>query len=138
MPSALPMLHDRGVRALSGFGHPTSYGYDVNYWLDYERAEYLAHHDALKDFAIGIVFSKVDIVCNNTPIEQIEPTLQEAYDNPDEAEILDLFTHEQYFWPFWMRHIPDHGERLATAIRFVTELGYEPVFFHEGFLGGPV
>ncbi len=138
LPTALPMLYDRGVRALSGFGHPGSYGYDVNYWLDHERAEYLAYHDALKDFASGIVFSKVDIVCNNTPIEQIEPTLQAVFDNDDQAEIMDMFTHEQYFWPFWSRHIPDHAERLATAIRFVTERGYEPIFMHEGFLGGRV
>ena len=138
LPAALKMLYDRGVRVLSGFGHPTSYGYDVNYWLDHERAEYLAYHDALKDFDSGIVFSKVDIVCNNVPIEQIEPTLQEVYDTPDQAEIMDLFTHEQYFWPFWVRHIPDHGERLDAAIRFVTERDYQPVFFHTGFLGGRV
>lgn len=136
LPSALPMLHERGVRVLSGFGHPTSYGYDVNYWLDHERAEFLAYHDALKDLTSGIVFSKVDIVCNNTPIEQIEPTLQAVYEDDDQAEIMDLFTHEQYFWPFWRRYIPDHGERLAAAIRFVTERGYEPVHFHKGFLGG--
>ncbi len=137
LPTVLPMLYDRGVRALSGFGHPSSYGYDVNYWLDHERAEYLAYHDALKDFSNGIVFSKVDIVCNNTPVEQIEPTLQAVFDDDDQAEIMDLFTHEQYFWPFWQRYIPDHGDRLDAAIRFVTERGYEPVFLHEGFLGGP-
>ena len=28
-------------------------------------------------------------------------------------------------------------ERLDAAIRWVTEQGYKPVFFHEGFLGGP-
>jgi hypothetical protein len=50
---------------------------------------------------------------------------------------MDLFTHEQYFWPFYHHHIPDHFARLETAIRWVTELGYEPVFLHEGFLGAP-
>ncbi|MBM3288066.1 MAG: hypothetical protein FJY88_12050 [Candidatus Eisenbacteria bacterium] len=53
------------------------------------------------------------------------------------AEIMDLFTHEQYFWPFYSNHLPDHGERLDTAIRWVTERGYKPVFYHEGFLGAP-
>jgi len=51
------------------------------------------------------------------------------------AEIMDLFTHEQYFWPFYSHYLPDHGKRLEVAIRWVTEHGYEPVFFHEGFLG---
>jgi hypothetical protein len=48
---------------------------------------------------------------------------------------MDLFTHEQYFWPFYTRYIPDHGERLNQTIRWVTERGYEPVFFHEGSMG---
>ena len=55
---------------------------------------------------------------------------------PITAEIMDLFTHEQYFWPFYCHYIPDHPQRLDTAIRWVTEHGYKPVFFHEGFLGG--
>jgi hypothetical protein len=49
---------------------------------------------------------------------------------------MDLFTHEQYFWPFYMNYVPDHPQRVETAIRWVTERGYKPVFFHEGFLGG--
>jgi hypothetical protein len=36
------------------------------------------------------------------------------------------------FWPF----LPDHFQRLDTAIRWATEHGYAPVFFHEGLLGG--
>jgi len=50
---------------------------------------------------------------------------------------MDLFTHEQYFWPFYAGHRPDHAERCEAAIRFCAERGYEPVFFHEGFLGVP-
>jgi hypothetical protein len=50
---------------------------------------------------------------------------------------MDLFTHEQYFFPFYRNYIPDHAQRLDTAIRYVTEEGYRPVFFHEGFMGGP-
>ncbi len=54
-----------------------------------------------------------------------------------QREIMDLFTHEQYFWPFYRDHLPDHARRLDVAIRWVTEHGYKPVLFHEGFLGGP-
>ena len=49
---------------------------------------------------------------------------------------LDLFTHEQYFWPFYRNYLPDHPQRLDTTLRWVTDHGYKPVFFHEGFLGG--
>ncbi|HOB73443.1 MAG TPA: hypothetical protein PKG54_02855 [Phycisphaerae bacterium] len=135
-PSAFKPLYQRGVRVLSGYFIRVNGRYDINYLLDDERSEYLSRHDALKDFDSGIVFSKVDIVCNSTPIDRIVPTLEPLAKDPNQAEIMDLFTHEQYFWKFYKNYVPDHAERLDTAIRWVTEHGYEPVFFHEGFLGG--
>jgi hypothetical protein len=33
-------------------------------------------------------------------------------------------------------YIPDHAQRIEAAIRWVTDHGYKPVFFHEGFVGG--
>ena len=136
-PSALKPLYERGVRVLSGYFRRISTGWDVNYLLDDVRSEYMSRHDALMDFDSGIVFSRVDIVCNSTPVEQIVPTLKPFAKDPNQAEIMDLFTHEQYFWPFYSNYIPDHFERLDVAIRWVTEQGYKPVFFHEGFMGGP-
>jgi hypothetical protein len=136
-PEALKPLAKRGVRALSGYFRRWGDSWDVNYRLDDVRSEYLSRHDALKDFDSGIVFSRVDIVCNSTPVEQTVPTLAPLAKDPNTAEIMDLFTHEQYFWPFYSNHIPDHAQRLDVAIRWVTEHGYKPVFFHEGLLGGP-
>jgi len=137
-PAALKPLFQRGVRVLSGYFSQSNGIWDVNYLFDDDRSEYLSRHDALMDFDSGIVFSRVDIVCNNTLIEQIVPTLEPLAKDPNGAEVMDLFTHEQYFWPFYSNYVPDHAQRLDTAIRWVTEHGYKPVFFHEGFLVGPV
>jgi hypothetical protein len=136
-PTALKPLYERGVRVLSGYFRRQNGIWDVNYLLDDVRSEYLSRHDALMDFDSGIVFSKVDIVCNSTPLERIVPTLEPLAKDPNCAEIMDLFTHEQFFWPFYSNYIPNHAQRLDAAIRWVTEQGYKPVFFHEGFLGGP-
>jgi hypothetical protein len=136
-PPALKPLYQRGVRVLSGFFTQSNGIWDVNYLLDDARCEYLSRHDALMDFDSGIVFSKVDIVCNNVTVEQTVPTLAPLAKDPNQAEIMDLFTHEQYFWPFYVNYRPDHFQRLDTALRWVTENGYKPVFYHEGFLGGP-
>lgn len=137
-PSALKPLYQRGVRALSGyFRKLNGVQYDVNYLFDEVRSEYLSRHDALKDFESGIVFSRVDIVCNSTPVEKTVPTLEPLAEDPNQAEIMDLFTHEQYFWPFYQNYIPDHFARLDATLRWVTEQGYQPVFLHEGFLGAP-
>jgi hypothetical protein len=152
--TSLGVLAARGVRALSGFFVPMAPGtyvtdsrgpvgapaapslvYDVNYLLDQERSEYLSRHDALKHFASGIVFSRVDIVCNNTPVERVAPTLEPLAEDLATAEIMDLLTHEQYFWPLYHNHKPDHAARCEAAIRFCSERGYRPVFLHEGLLG---
>ena len=149
---SLPVLAQRGVKVLSGMFAPAEgstytgdgeeeaaladgVGYDVNYLLDETRSEYLSHHEALMDFGSGIVFSRGDIVCNNVAPERVAPLLSPLAADPNNAEIMDLFTHEQYFWPFYHNHRPDHKQRCEAAIRFCTENGYEPVFFHEGFLG---
>ena len=108
-----------------------------NYNWDPIHSEYLSWHNAWKDFESGIVFSRCSINCNGVPTDRIVATLEPQAKDPNTAEIMDLFTHEQYFWPFYRNYVPDHFERLEAAIRFVTEAGYEPVFFHEGFMGGP-
>jgi hypothetical protein len=135
-PSAFKPLYQRGVRVLSGYFRKTARGrWDINYRLPDRISEHLSRHDAWKDFGSGIVFSRVDIVCNSVPVAKTVPLLRPLTRDPNTAEIMDLFTHEQYFWPFYAHHIPDHARRLETAIRFVTENGHKPVFYHEGFLG---
>ncbi len=137
-PTAFKPLFERGVRVLSGYFRKGASGYDVNYLWDDVHSEYLSERDAWKDFESGIVFSRVDIICNTVPVDRIVGTLEPQAKDPNTAEIMDLFTHEQYFWPFYQNYIPDHPKRLDVAIRWVTENGYKPVFFHEGFLGGKV
>jgi len=135
VPGALPALYQHGVRVLSGGFRPSPWGRDIGYWQDTERSEWLSRNEALRDFESGITFSKIDLCGNTTPLEEIEPRLDTLESNPRTAEIMDLFTHEQYFWPFYRNYLPDHAERLDVMLRWVTERGYEPVFFHEGFLG---
>ncbi len=135
--SALKPLASRGVRALSGYFRKVSGVYDVNYRFNDTISEYLSRHDAWMDFSTGIVFSRVDIVCNNVPVDRIAAELDPQIKDPNTAEIMDLFTHEQYFWPFYHNYIPDHPKRLDVTLRWVTEHGFKPVFFHEGFLGAP-
>ncbi len=137
-PSAWKPLAERGVKTLSGYFEKRGEQWLVNYKMDAVRSEYLSRHDALKDFPSGILFSNIDMVCNTVPLDRIVPRLEEIAQSPDQAEILDLMTHEQYFWPFYSAYLADHPQRIETAIRWATDRGYEPVFLHEGFLGLPV
>jgi len=137
IPDALKPLYQRGVRVLSG-GFVFRYGeWDGGYHLDDARSEYVSKSDGLMDFDSGIIFSAADITCNKIPVDKVVPRFEKMAKDPHRSEIVDCFTHEQYFWPFYHHYIPDHAQRLDAAIRWLTEKGYKPVFFHEGFLGGP-
>jgi len=89
------------------------------------------------DFGSGITFSRIDIVFNSTPIEQVIPALAPNIDDEDNGEYVDLLTHEQYFWPFYKAYIPDHAARIAKGLRFLVDHGYKPIWQHEGFRGVP-
>lgn len=136
-PRGISKLAQRGVKVLGGYFIPTGSGYDVNYLLDDERSDYLFHHEALKDFELGIIFSRVDLICNLTPIDAIPSILNSLSSNPAQAEVMNLGTHEQYFWPFYSNYLPDHWQRLDTALRWVTKNGYECVFLQDGYLYNP-
>ncbi len=137
-PEALPALVPKGVKVLSGFFTRWPAGFvdifDINYLLGDERSEYLSRHEALKDFGTDIIFSRTDIICNSTALDRIESVLETAAENPFQSEVMDIGTHEQYFWPFYGNYLPDHWQRIETAIRWVTEHGYQPVFLHKGYL----
>jgi len=134
--SAFKPLYQRGVRVLTGgFWHADG-KWDINYGWNDTVSEYCSRHNAWKDFESGIVFSLNGICCNQLPVKETAAKLEKLVSDPNTAEIIDIVTHEQYFWPFYYQYVPDHFQRLDTTLRWTTEHGYKPVFFHEGFLGG--
>ncbi|NMA42683.1 MAG: hypothetical protein GX946_04805 [Oligosphaeraceae bacterium] len=128
-------LYEQGLRVLSGYFVKSELGYDVHYSMDAVRSNYLSSHDALMDMDSGMCFSRVDMVINSTPLEDIVPILTERMMDRDNAEFMDLLTHEQYFWPFYFNYVPDHEQRMAAAFQFLDEHGYEPIWMHEGLMG---
>jgi hypothetical protein len=136
--AAFKPMYQRGVRELSGYFRKSGDKYDINYNWDNERSAYVLQHNAWKDFESGIVFTRDSMVCNTVPVDKIAGELESLVKDPNAAEIVNLLTHEQYFWKFYMNYIPDHFQRIEAAIRWVTQRGYKPTLYHEGFLGGRV
>ena len=132
----LNALGKRGVRVLSGYFRPSGGRYDINYNFDATISEYVLKNNLWMDFESGIIFTLDAIVCNGTPVDRVAPTLDPFVEGPNQRDTVNLLTHEQYFWPFYKAHVPDHANRCETAIRWATDHGYKPVFFHEGLLGG--
>ncbi len=137
IPEAFPALYDLGVRALSADCWKAPWGWDINYWLDPIRTQWIVDHGAIMDCDSGICFPHTDIIVNSTPPEQVASVLGPYRRNPHHADFMNIITHEQYFWPFYSNYVPDHRERCSATLRWLADNGYEPVFMHEGFLGAP-
>lgn len=137
-PSAFKPLAEKGIRVLSAYFSHGQSGWNINLGLDEERSGYLSNHDLLMDYDSGIIFCKTDLVCNSTPLDQIVPTLESVAQNPNCNEIMDIFTHEQYFWPFYKSYLPDHFQRLEKAVQWLTEHNYKPVLWNDGLMGAPI
>ncbi|MCX6985255.1 MAG: hypothetical protein NT118_10975 [Lentisphaerae bacterium] len=146
LPEAFSVLKDRGVKTLCGefinaktfVGEKDrdSQATDIGYYRDRDTSLYLLHHHLLYDFEHELLFIKGDACCNLLSREEIVEKLTSRCRIPAH-DTLSLVTHEQYSFDYYPNFIPDHLDRIETAVRIATEHGYKPVFFHDGFLGNP-
>jgi hypothetical protein len=144
-PRALHVLAKRGVKVLTGAfigerapAHEPDIQFrtaDIGYFQDTETALYLETNRVLYDFEQELLFAKADFCGNQVPLSTVIPTLAAACASPVYRDTLSLMTHEQYFYDHYSSYIPDHRDRVETALRYVTEQGYQPVFFNDGFMG---
>ena len=144
-PDCFKILKERGVKILSGqFINAKTYVgevdrtaqvADIGYYLDKDKALYLINNQVVHDFDYDLLFIKGDITCNLFTKDEIIRKLDYKVNKSNYNETIGLATHEQYSFDYYENYIPDHFERMETAIRYVTEHGYKPVFFNEGFLG---
>ncbi len=130
-------LRDRGVDTLIAL--PQVYGkpYTTMYYLDNERAGHLASRDAWTDTSEGITFVNCDQVVNGMSVEQVVPQLEKMAANPHTGEMIELLIHEQYFRPDLPIYQSDVMEKVRRACSLMSDCGYEPCFWCDGFLGSP-
>ena len=146
-PRAIPVLVERGVKVLTGgfIGEPAPADEpdiqfrtaDIGYFQDTETALYLEQKRVLYDFEQGLAFSKTVFCANSVPLSAVLPRMEAACHSPVYRDTLSLATHEQYSFDYYGNYLPDHLERIETALRYVTEQGYQPILFNDGFLGNP-
>ena len=133
---ACAALRKEGIKVLVGYfefnrdGSPV-----VSYYLPAAQARYLSGRDYWKDTSLDLMFVRHDMVMNLFKPGAIVPRLEKIAADPHQAEVMELMIHEQYFYPDYKAYEPDYKERVETGIRWVTEKGYKPVFYGDGFLG---
>ena len=142
-PGCFKVLRERGMRVFTGAFLRTLSGQrwrpgddwtpDIGYSVDAERSEYLGRHRRLYDFEYDVMFLKGDVCCNLQTKSAILEALDLRGTNPDCGPFVSLASHEQYSFRFYGSYIPDHFERMETAVRWCTDHGYAPGFHHDAF-----
>jgi hypothetical protein len=128
-------LRDRGIEGLLGlFQTDQPDASFTRYYLPPELGQHIAGREAWKDLDEDIVFIGCDIVINGFALGAIEPHLDMLEANPHTQDLMELLIHEQYFRRELKHHQPDVFDKVETAVRWVTERGYEPTFWQEGLL----
>ena len=144
-PETFPVLQERGVRVLSGgfIDSKTFVGEedkkirttDIGYFYEKDVVLYLESNKVFYDSRTGMFLMKSSCCCNLTPLDRISGEIDADANSKVYNETLGLLTHEQYSFDYYFNYLPDHMERIELACRKVTEAGYQPVFFADGFLG---
>ena len=133
--AAARALRAEGVLGLVGYFELNDDLPTVCYYLPLAETRYLMGRDYWKDMQEDILFVCHDMVMNLFHVADIVPRLEQVAADPHQAEIIELMIHEQYFYQDYVAYEPDYRQRVERAIEWVTQHGYKPVFYSEGFLG---
>lgn len=124
-------LRANGYKLLNGeFGESPDGKSFVSYHYPSEFARHVCKRDFWKDYELDVIFSKYDIVLNkfNTTDEMISE-LKKIKSDPHTGGFIELLTHEQYFYDDYKSYIPEYSNILLNACEFLTESGYQGMFF---------
>lgn len=126
-------LRSVGIRCLVGY-----YIFDENgdpsiaYYLNKEQTAHCAGRDFWVDTAEDIVFSKDKMVIDTFALKDIVPRLDYLKnERPHESGTMNFVTHEQYFYPSFVRYQPDWRQKVFTAIGWAARNGYTPCFLDD-------
>ncbi len=129
-------VRDAGYKGLIILAELPAETCTTHYYLDEERIAHIAFRDAWKDYDMDLLMIECDMVVNGVQLVDIKPKLEAKVANPATLDLMELLIHEQYFRRELAYYLPDVTDRVHEAIRFVTDRGYEPVFWSDEFFPG--
>jgi hypothetical protein len=133
---AVQALRDRGILGLIGLFAQSHAQAPCGYYLPADEIARVAARDYWWDPDHDVLFVSCDSVVNSYALDAVVPRLEQVAGSPHTAEVIELLIHEQYFRSeLTYHHQPDVQQKVERAVEWVTERGYKPVFYSDGFIG---
>lgn len=130
-------LRDRGIENLVGIFDVKNGTCTTGYYFTPAQCDYANSRPAWHDPEMGVTFIPCAAVVNAYSPEALVERLDKRAASPHTAELIELLIHEQYFRKELDLYQTDIKEKVHAALRWVTENGYAPVFWSDGFMGTP-
>ncbi|MCP4644818.1 MAG: hypothetical protein GY851_30530 [bacterium] len=128
-------LRDRGIETLVGLFDLRAGGCTTGYYLTPEQQAHCNARTAWRDTAMGVTFVHCPCVVNAFEAEAIPAVLDARAQSPQTGEMIELLIHEQYFRRELDLYQPTVMQKVEASLEWVTNNGYDPVFWSDGFLG---
>lgn len=75
----------------------------------------------------GLIRIPFELVINNVPLEDVIPQLNIRIVD-ENRNYISIMTHEPQFYSNYWNHVPDHWNRLDTALNHLAQNNYTPVW----------
>jgi len=143
-PENFHALKERGTNCLVGgflgtiarIGEKHSFSVtDIGFHYEKDVAIYIKHKHSFYDRFHDLFLMDSVTCCNYDDIDVLRKKFAEL---SSDREAISLMTHEQYSYPDYFNHIPNHLDRVEEACRLATEAGFRPVWFVNGVFGNTV
>lgn len=129
------------VKALRGIGYRALTGYfvlrderpRVSYYLDRDTVERVERRDMWLDRETDMLMVRIDRVLNEEKNEENLKYLQSLTEDPHRGGFISIMIHEQYFYPYYFKHLPDFEALVLDAAKLLYERGYRAIHLPELF-----
>ncbi|MGI6562613.1 MAG: hypothetical protein ACOX3Q_08655 [Clostridia bacterium] len=125
-------LRSCGVKAFVGsFRYHDPDNVSIRYYLNAEQCALLNIYGFYYDKQEDVYFVRYGASMQHIPLSDIPKDFEIFQKQHPLYTFKELCVHEQYFYPHYIKYMPDYYERFDTAIRWCVENGYRPSFIKE-------
>ncbi len=125
--AAMEALAGRGIQGFVAMAYHLPGDAALQYHLTAEQGARLRKQDVLWDEATGLGFLRNHLILNKTRLQDLPGQLAALCEKP----LLQLMTHEQYFYKEYENYQPDYAAKMELCWKILHTHGYRAAFVED-------